>query len=70
MLPRVGKGSSYRKAKMPKQSLEIWGYECSPFVKLAREVSADPPSLKGLVEFTDSIALEAHALCICMPRAG
>ena len=48
MLPRVGKGSSYRQAKMPKQSLEIWGYECSPFVKLAREVCAGPPSLQGL----------------------
>ena len=69
MLPRVGKGSSYRKAKMPKQSLEIWGYECSPFVKLAREVSADPPSVKRLVESTGATAMEAHGLCKFMPRA-
>ena len=41
MLPRMGKGSAYRKAKMPKKSLEIWGYEASPFVKLAREVGSD-----------------------------
>ena len=38
MLPRVGKGARYRKARMPKEPLTLWGYEASPFVKLAREV--------------------------------
>ena len=38
MLPRAGKGSTYRKSRLPKERLEIWGYESSPFVKLAREV--------------------------------
>lgn len=38
LLPRAGKGTQYRKSKLPKQSLEIWGYESSPFVKIAREV--------------------------------
>ena len=45
MLPRVGKGAAYRKARMPKEPLTIWGYEASPFVKLAREVG---PCRQGL----------------------
>lgn len=44
MLPRVGKGARYRKARMPKEPLTLWGYEASPFVKLAREVC---PSLRA-----------------------
>ena len=38
LLARGGKGATYRKSKLPDQPIEIWGYEASPFVKLAREV--------------------------------
>eukprot|EP00238_Polyblepharides_amylifera_P014951 CAMPEP_0196578922 /NCGR_PEP_ID=MMETSP1081-20130531/13259_1 /TAXON_ID=36882 /ORGANISM="Pyramimonas amylifera, Strain CCMP720" /LENGTH=323 /DNA_ID=CAMNT_0041898319 /DNA_START=82 /DNA_END=1053 /DNA_ORIENTATION=+ len=38
MIGRMGKGSSYRPAKMPEQPLEYWGYEGSPFCKIVREV--------------------------------
>eukprot|EP00640_Fibrocapsa_japonica_P003231 CAMPEP_0113952756 /NCGR_PEP_ID=MMETSP1339-20121228/90599_1 /TAXON_ID=94617 /ORGANISM="Fibrocapsa japonica" /LENGTH=328 /DNA_ID=CAMNT_0000961417 /DNA_START=165 /DNA_END=1151 /DNA_ORIENTATION=- /assembly_acc=CAM_ASM_000762 len=37
MIPRLGKGSKYTPAKAPSQSLELWGYEGSPFVKIVRE---------------------------------
>ena len=42
LLARGGKGATYRKSTLPKEPIEIWGYEASPFVKLAREVSACP----------------------------
>ncbi|KAK9837611.1 hypothetical protein WJX74_001327 [Apatococcus lobatus] len=38
LLPRAGRGTSYRKSKLPKEPIEIWGYEASPFCKLTREV--------------------------------
>lgn len=38
LLARGGKGATYRKSNLPKEPIEIWGYEASPFVKLAREV--------------------------------
>ncbi|CAL5219441.1 g1272 [Coccomyxa viridis] len=38
LLARGGRGTSYRKSNLPKEPIEIWGYEASPFVKLAREV--------------------------------
>ncbi|KAK9785024.1 hypothetical protein WJX73_009973 [Symbiochloris irregularis] len=38
MLPRAGKGTQYRRSRLPKQPLEVWGYEASPYCKLAREV--------------------------------
>ena len=38
LLARGGKGATYRKSTLPKEPIEIWGYEASPFVKLAREV--------------------------------
>ncbi|GIL77871.1 hypothetical protein Vretimale_6589 [Volvox reticuliferus] len=36
--PRVRRGNNYRKSRQPAQPLVFWGYEMSPFVKLAREV--------------------------------
>ncbi|KXZ52189.1 hypothetical protein GPECTOR_10g819 [Gonium pectorale] len=36
-LPRAGRGNYYRKSRQPAQPLVFWGYEMSPFVKLARE---------------------------------
>lgn len=39
--PRGGKGSSYRPSKQPAQSLVLWGYELSPFVKLVKEVLSE-----------------------------
>ena len=39
LLARGGRGATYRKSNLPKEPIEIWGYEASPFVKLAREVS-------------------------------
>ena len=42
LLARGGKGATYRKSTLPKEPIEIWGYEASPFVKLAREVGACP----------------------------
>ena len=42
LLARGGKGATYRKSTLPKEPIEIWGYESSPFVKLAREVGACP----------------------------
>lgn len=48
LLARGGKGSSYRKSNLPKEPIEIWGYEASPFVKLAREVSSCPMGTAGL----------------------
>ena len=44
LLARGGKGATYRKSKLPDQPIEIWGYEASPFVKLAREVCLSLPS--------------------------
>ena len=38
LLPRAGRGTSYRRSKLPKEPIEIWGYEASPFCKLTREV--------------------------------
>lgn len=38
LLPRAGRGTNYRKSKLPKEPLEVWGYEASPFCKLTREV--------------------------------
>ena len=43
LLARGGKGATYRKSKLPDQPIEIWGYEASPFVKLAREVRLGSP---------------------------
>jgi glutathione S-transferase len=37
LLPRGGKGTSYRKSRIPEKPIEIWGYEASPFVRMARE---------------------------------
>ncbi len=45
LLARGGRGTSYRKSNLPKEPIEIWGYEASPFVKLAREASPCPISL-------------------------
>ena len=42
LLARGGKGATYRKSNLPKEPIEIWGYEASPFVKLTREASAAP----------------------------
>ncbi|GFR42224.1 hypothetical protein Agub_g3117 [Astrephomene gubernaculifera] len=36
-LVRDGRGNYYRKSRLPAQPLVFWGYEMSPFVKLARE---------------------------------
>ncbi|KAG2500151.1 hypothetical protein HYH03_001733 [Edaphochlamys debaryana] len=36
-LARPGKGNAYRKSRLPAQPLVFWGYEMSPFVKVARE---------------------------------
>ncbi|KAK9822987.1 hypothetical protein WJX81_000952 [Elliptochloris bilobata] len=38
LAPRLGRGTQYRQSKLPDNPLDIWGYEASPFVKLAREV--------------------------------
>lgn len=38
LLPRGGKGTTYRKSRLPEKPIEIWGYEASPFVRMAREV--------------------------------
>lgn len=45
LLPRGGKGTSYRKSRIPEKPIEIWGYEASPFVRMAREVreASAPP---------------------------
>ena len=45
LLARGGRGTTYRKSTLPKEPIEIWGYEASPFVKLAREASPCPVSL-------------------------
>lgn len=45
LLARGGKGTSYRRSKLPEKPIEIWGYEASPFVKLAREVTKRLPAL-------------------------
>ncbi len=42
LLPRGGKGTSYRKSRIPEKPIEIWGYEASPFVRMAREVCSLP----------------------------
>jgi glutathione S-transferase len=34
---RVGRGSSYRRAREPKAPLELWSFEASPFCRIARE---------------------------------
>ena len=36
-LPRMGKGVNFVESKQPKQSLTLWGYDASPFVKVVRE---------------------------------
>ncbi len=36
--PRSGRGNYARPSRQPAQPLVFWGYEVSPFVKLAREV--------------------------------
>ncbi|KAL0042144.1 hypothetical protein WJX77_004492 [Trebouxia sp. C0004] len=38
LLPRINRGISYRKSKLPKKPVDLWAYEASPFCKLAREV--------------------------------
>lgn len=38
LLPRINRGISYRKSKLPKKPIDLWAYEASPFCKLAREV--------------------------------
>uniref|UniRef100_A0A0G4FZI0 GST N-terminal domain-containing protein n=1 Tax=Chromera velia CCMP2878 TaxID=1169474 RepID=A0A0G4FZI0_9ALVE len=38
LAPRLGRGSSCKPSKKANKSLELWGYEGSPFVKLVREV--------------------------------
>ena len=42
---RPGRGNYYRKSRQPAQPLVFWGYEMSPFVKLAREVRASDPMI-------------------------
>jgi len=37
-IARAGRGSAARPSKIPAEPLVLWGYEGSPFVKLAREV--------------------------------
>ncbi len=57
LLARGGRGATYRKSNLPKEPIEIWGYEASPFVKLAREVS-----------FADAAAsFFRHAVEACNP---
>ena len=46
LLPRGGKGISYRKSRIPEKPIEIWGYEASPFVRMAREVCITSSSAK------------------------
>ncbi len=43
-LPRGGRGITYRRSRIPDKPLEIWGYEASPYVKLAREVGTSRAS--------------------------
>eukprot|EP00891_Asterochloris_glomerata_P006461 jgi/Astpho2/6461/Aster-06930 len=38
LLPRAGRGGTYRQSRLPKKPIDVWGYEASPFCKLAREV--------------------------------
>ncbi|GMH42393.1 hypothetical protein BSKO_10312 [Bryopsis sp. KO-2023] len=38
LVGRLGKGSSYRAAKMPEKPIIFWAYEASPFCKVVREV--------------------------------
>jgi hypothetical protein len=42
LLARGGRGTTYTKSRLPEKPIEIWGYEASPFVKLAREVRNTP----------------------------
>ncbi|DBB00245.1 TPA: hypothetical protein ACH3X1_014074 [Trebouxia sp. C0004] len=37
LIPRLGAGSRYQQSKLPKQPLELWAYELSPFCKVVRE---------------------------------
>ncbi|GLC45000.1 hypothetical protein PLESTB_001745000 [Pleodorina starrii] len=39
--PRAGRGNTYRPSRQPAQPLVFWGYEMSPFVKLARETLSE-----------------------------
>src|SRR5258706_3050138 len=34
---RLGRGTSYRRAREPKAPLELWSFEASPFCRIARE---------------------------------
>lgn len=38
LLPRINRGITYRKSRLPKKPIDLWAYEASPFCKLAREV--------------------------------
>ena len=66
LLARGGRGSSYRKSTLPKEPIEIWGYEASPFVKLAREASACPMHTVGL----HSLATPCCRHCMQGMQAG
>ncbi|KAK9850981.1 hypothetical protein WJX84_003147 [Apatococcus fuscideae] len=51
LLPRLGAGSRYAPSKLPKQPLELWAYEMSPFCKVVREklVSLEIPFVQHTV---------------------
>ncbi|KAJ7515261.1 hypothetical protein O6H91_22G008100 [Diphasiastrum complanatum] len=38
MIGRAGKGSTYKKSRLPEKPLELWAYEPSPYCKIVREV--------------------------------
>lgn len=38
LAPRSGRGSKYRKSRLPEKPISLWAYEASPFCKLVREV--------------------------------
>lgn len=61
LLPRGGKGTSYRKSRIPEKPIEIWGYEASPFVRMAREVCCLPYN-----------SMEKHILAawVCLLESG
>ena len=49
-IDRLGRGTSYRKSKLPKQPIDLWAYEASPFCKLAREVTDSSCNLHMLLQ--------------------
>ena len=75
LLARGGRGATYRKSNLPKEPIEIWGYEASPFVKLAREVRSRPvrhavalPSLSSPHHLRCMRVLQEGRLYACLHR--